>query len=51
MYVSNYAFMEEQLRAIQLEEVAKWLSMKAFGMQNPSPNDNLTFGCSSSLEQ
>jgi len=50
-YEADYAFTEEQLGAIQPEEVTEWLSMKAFGMQNPGSNDNPQLGRSSSLEQ
>jgi len=50
-YESDYAFTNQQLSEIQPEELVEWMSMKAFGVRNPGPDDNPTLGRSSSLEQ
>jgi len=38
--------MEEQLGAIQPEEVAEWLYINAFGLQNPGLYNNPKLECS-----
>jgi len=39
-YNVDYAFTDEQLSGIQLEEIVEWMCLKAFSIQNPGPNDN-----------
>jgi len=50
-YNVDYTFTDQQLLGIQLEEIAEWMCLKAFGIPNPGPNDNPMQGCSSSLAQ
>jgi len=45
----HYAFRPEMLVLVKPHDLYKWLAFKAYGTEVPGPNDNPTFGRSSSL--
>jgi hypothetical protein len=45
----NYAFQPELLVQVTPNDIYKWMAFKAYGKEDPGPNDNPTCGRSSSL--
>jgi hypothetical protein len=49
VYSNDYEFTQEQLGAIVPGDICKWMATKVYGRPDPGPNDNPTFGRSTSL--
>jgi hypothetical protein len=49
-YGNDYQFTGQELAPITPTQLVQWMSLKVYGIPNPSPDDNPTKGRSSSLE-
>ena len=50
VYQRGYQFSIEELGQLTPEDVYRWMAVKAYGIEDPGPDDNPTDGRSSSLE-
>jgi hypothetical protein len=48
-YPKNHPFTVDELLEVTPTDLFKWMAFKVYGIENPGPNDNPTFGRSSSL--
>eukprot|EP00957_Ditylum_brightwellii_P089542 6818890-Ditylum_brightwellii.AAC.1 len=49
-YPVGHVFSDQELLRLKPQDVYEWMCCKVYGKENPSPEDNPTCGCSSSLE-
>jgi hypothetical protein len=49
-YDRSHQFTAEQLNGLKPVDIYKWMCLKAYGKEDPGPDDNPTYGRASSLE-
>eukprot|EP00957_Ditylum_brightwellii_P199662 15220760-Ditylum_brightwellii.AAC.1 len=48
-YTQAHEFSSEELERLKLHNIYRWMAWKFYGTDNPSPHNNPTEGCSTSL--
>eukprot|EP00957_Ditylum_brightwellii_P087367 6649747-Ditylum_brightwellii.AAC.1 len=49
-YTQAHEFSSEELECLKPHNIYRWMAWKVYGTDDPSPHDNPTEGCSTSLK-